>query len=397
MKMLIKNFVKKIIPSEKRQIILRKCNYLLSGGKKIKSKVRLSVIDDGYHSTCGYYDLDPVRNGFLLYITSDKAYEIASIKCLDIKSGKKEELFKGLVLNWQQGNRLRWLGEKRYIFNSYENDSYISVECDHGKKKLHSYPVYDANETFAISIDFNRLGYLRPGYGYTKFAYNEVSQDDIAISVYDIETDEQVFTIRFSDILRVLAQEKITINDINNCYINHISISPLKDKFLFFFIEKQKTIHMCYLMVWEKNGIKLMDRELSASHYTWKDNKTILATMYTPSRECGYFYYNTESGKRTDVLPNKLKMDGHPTFIDGNVFVTDTYPDKAGFQKILLVNEQSGDITTVLKIYSTSKHMGVQRCDLHPRYSVENNRVYFDADIDGRRRIYSFLVGENKV
>ena len=71
MKMLIKRLIKTVIPSEKRKKIMRKVFFLLSGGKKIRSSVFLSIIEDAYHSSCGYYDLDPVRNSQLLYITSD--------------------------------------------------------------------------------------------------------------------------------------------------------------------------------------------------------------------------------------------------------------------------------------------------------------------------------------
>lgn len=149
-------------------------------------------------------------------------------------------------------------------------------------------------------------------------------------------------------------------------------------------------------MVWNKNKIIILDKELSASHYTWKDNNIIMATMYDSKRNCRYFFYNTETLEKNIVMEDLLVKDGHPTFVSENLFVTDTYPDKAGFQKILLVDTQKKEVKTVLSIYSSSKHMGVERCDLHPRYDFENNSVYFDADIDGRRRIYGFNLGDVK-
>ena len=50
MKNIIKKIVKTIIPSKKRKMILRKGYYFLSGGKKIRSSVPLSIIGDAYHS-----------------------------------------------------------------------------------------------------------------------------------------------------------------------------------------------------------------------------------------------------------------------------------------------------------------------------------------------------------
>ena len=43
-----------------------------------------------------------------------------------------------------------------------------------------------------------------------------------------------------------------------------------------------------------------------------------------------------------------------------------------------------------MSIYSSAKHLGEKRCDLHPRVSLNSGKVYFDADIDGKRRIYVF-------
>ena len=71
-----------------------------------------------------------------------------------------------------------------------------------------------------------------------------------------------------------------------------------------------------------------------------------------------------------------------------------TYPDAAGFQRILLVDIANERINECVSIYSSAKHVGVERCDLHPRISKETNEVYFDADIDGHRRVYSFSLLE---
>ena len=95
-------------------------------------------------------------------------------------------------------------------------------------------------------------------------------------------------------------------------------------------------------------------------------------------------------------MADKLIKDGHPTYINDDCIITDTYPDKAGFQEILFVDITRGRIQQCVSIYSTSKHLGVERCDLHPRIAKDNKKVIFDADVDGHRRIYTFDIEEIK-
>lgn len=383
---LIKQIVYKIFGNNIGKQVRRVVNYYKSGREKINCSIKYKTFSCGYHTSCGYYDLDPIREGELLVISSDNSVEKAKIHKINIETCEDRIVGESFVVNWQQGNRLKWIGNNRLIFNSFEKGEYVSVEMCDSVRKIHPWPIYDVNRDTAVTLDFNRLGWLRPGYGYTKFPLREITLNDCAIRFFKLSTNINITSISYRDIIEKIPREVC----LQKCYVNHLSFSPSGRKCLFFFIEIVNGIHQCSLGVWDGERVLFLDTDLSASHYTWKDDNTILTTSYDKERKCRYYLYSLEDMKRQEVLPDILKQDGHPTYIKDDIIVTDTYPDQAGFQKIRVVDISSKKVQDVLSIYSTAKHVGVERCDLHPRYAKETQEIYFDADIDGKRRVLGF-------
>lgn len=383
---IIKNILYFLFGDDIGSKIKRIIKFYLSGKKKINSVVELREISICYHTSCGYYDFDPVRNGKLLFITSGKNYNEVNINKYDLQSKQNKVIEKGYVLNWQQGNRLLWINDNTFIFNNFLNNRYISEEIRNNDRVIHKFPIYDVSSNIAVSVDFNRLGWMRPGYGYRKFQVQNVEINDVAFTFFDLNNDKIIKKILYGDIIYQLKKQV----NLNNCYINHLKFSPDGKKLMFFFIEIVNGRHMCYLSLYQNNQILILDKELCASHYTWRNNEELLVTSYDNNRNCNYYIYNIVTETREIIMRDKLKTDGHPTFIDATRFITDTYPDSCGFQKILYVDIERSEIKELVSIYSSAKHLGEKRCDLHPRVSLNSGKVYFDADIDGKRRIYVF-------
>ncbi len=380
---MFKKIVKKFIGEYTLSSIKRVICKIRSGKETIITKYPLRVISEGKHTSCGYYDHTPVCSNKLLYISTDSNMKTVFNHCLDFETCCQTYTVSNIA-NWQQGNRLFWIEKDRYIYNDFEKGAYVSKEINRGETMTHPWPVYDANGQIAVSLDFSRLGSLRPGYGYSELPPTDITENAIAMSIYRLDSEAKICDITYRNLLDALKEKVI----LSRCYINHISISPKGDRVLFFFIEKKETFHMCYLGIWDSGKIRFLERELSASHYTWKDNDTILTTSYDAQRNCGYYLYHVSACTRKDVLRDVLIEDGHPTYISEKLFLTDTYPDSAGYQRIKLVNLETGEVETLLEIYSSAKHMGVKRCDLHPRYDSEHEKIYFDANTDGWRRLY---------
>lgn len=383
---IIKKIIYAIFGDDIGKKIKRVVGYYRSRKKKVNTNVELKTIVEGFHTSCGYYDFDPVENGVLLLVTTDKKHEKTDVIEYDLFARTSKKTGKGEVVNWQQGNRLMWIGKGTYIYNSFSDDQYISIEHFEKNNIIHKWPVYDVYGNMAVSLDFNRLGWMRPGYGYTNFPLTEINETDCAIRLFDLSNDKEIAVITYAELKEALG---VSV-DLHNCYVNHLKFSPSGNRFMFFFIEIKNGRHMCYLSVYDNGNVNILDKELCASHYTWKNDNEILVTSYDDKHECGYYLYNVNNEDRILVLEKQLKKDGHPTYISEDCFITDTYPDSAGFQRILHVDLKNETIKELVAIYSTAKHVGVERCDLHPRVSKKNNSVYFDADIDGRRRVYEF-------
>lgn len=389
---MLKSFIKHLIGDYTVARVKRVMNKLRSGKNLIVTEYPLDTIEDGYHTFFGYYDHTPANHNKILYLTANEKMSIGINKCVDVVPKKEIKEIMTHAINWQQGDRLYWIGKDRFLFNDFDGENYISREVFDNHVVTHPWPIYDSNGEIAISVDFTRLGYLRPGYGYTDLSFPDITEESTAISVYKLSTEELLYSVKYEDIIAVLNDDV----NIKQCYINHISISPDGKKFLFFFIEKRHSVHMCYLCLCESGQITLLEEKLSASHYTWRDNTTIMTTSYDDKRNCKYYMYDISLKQRKVILENDLVEDGHPTFVTDTIFITDTYPDAAGYQRIKMINLETKEIDMLIEIYSTSKHMGVERCDLHPRYDRDNKKLYFDADVDGHRRLYILNLEEHR-
>jgi hypothetical protein len=77
----------------------------------------------------GYYDKSPLNcsGNFLLYHEADiPTYKLPStsipirIILKNLQSGK-EDIFASYCYNWQQGSRLQWIDDQRFIYNDYDS------------------------------------------------------------------------------------------------------------------------------------------------------------------------------------------------------------------------------------------------------------------------------------
>ena len=361
----------------------------LSGRKNVDTALAYRTISVGHHTSCGYYDWDPVRDGTLLLTASDKRLRKATVCGVDLATLETRPMAETVAVNWQQGCRLRWVAENRLLYNDFQGGQYVCVEVADGEERVHPYPVYDATAEVAVSLDFERLGRLRPGYGYTlRGDHAAIGPETAAMRVYRVRDDALLAEIPYRALMDALA---LSVK-LDACYVNHVSFSPDGSQFLFFFVEIVGGRHLCRMGVYrmESGKIAFAETALSVSHYTWKDAHTILATAYDDRRRCGYYLYTLPGMSRETVMPDKLKQDGHPTYINPGQFITDTYPDAAGYQELRLVTPERDEVRVLARLYSTARHLGENRCDLHPRYSARAQAVFVDADIRGRRKVYQF-------
>ena len=385
--------IKRLFSPRQRRLIKKIYNDIFHHQPKIISDYLVETIDAD-NSFFGYYDIVPVNQDRILYLKLNK--QIADIWIYDIVHRTKTRINKTFIWNWQQGCRLRWAKDGKSIYyNDLRNTKLVSVKYNLVSKDelVFDMPFYDVDrrEVYGLSLDFCRLGKKRPGYGYVVGEYCDPSVDELldnGVILVNLNTQEKKTVVRYRQLLDCYSLETVS-EDIKKCYINHLSFSPSGVKFLFFWLMIQPNgIHRASLYVYdiEKEKLTLLENELSVSHYTWKDDNTLLVTAYDQERNCRYYEYNIREKTRNIICEKVLTEDGHPSYISENEIVTDTYPDKYGYERIKYVNIQNGVVQELLRVYHSYKVTGEQRCDLHPRLCDDGRCICFDANISGKRQ-----------
>jgi hypothetical protein len=362
---------------------------------------------DGLESFFGYYDKPPMsEDGLTIVHLTESATNTQprienSIKVAVMDKGNHEVLLEidTKTYNWQQGARAHWLSSDLLIFNDVDGiaQKYISRVFSISQKKevmTFDWPVQDSfGSDFYLSINYRRLMAMRPDYGYRNLP--KLNQTEL-----ENTTDDGVWRI---DFVSGKAQLLLSIDDVRQVdnskefdgalhKLNHIVISPTGKQFIFlhrYFIGKRRIDR---LMLAESDGsaIKTLATFGMVSHCFWANESTVLGYLRGPNGKDAYWLINVDTGEFTHYANGALDKygDGHPHVV-GDWFITDTYPDKARMQYLLLCNWKTGEIKQIGEFFHGFNFSGESRCDLHPRLSADGKNVFFDSVFSGKRQLYS--------
>jgi len=378
---------------------------------KYKSDFEIVQLGDDTESFFGYYDKSPVnQNGkYMIYHKSSYpsnkkpvADQPISVVLYDLMQHKEICLFPSSAWNWQQGTKLQWISASRFIFNDYdkERDIYISkiVNAENGEiEKVIDFPVYEAGEDFAISLNFSLLNLMRPDYGYRNMkSYHEHKQSEDGICWIDFKSNSSKLLLSLDDCIHLHARQNM-----NNArhWINHIMLAP-----------DQK--HFIFLHRWNKDGRKydalilsdLAGKELRCladddmvSHCCWINNTEIIAYMRAKNSGDKYYRINIVTGSR-EILGKGIidnYGDGHPGVYD-QMLLFDTYPNKARMKELFVFDMNTAKIVKLAEFFESLCYYGETRCDLHPRWSPDGKEVFFDSVHSGKRHLYKLIIGDQK-
>ena len=391
---MISTVISKILTPSTKCGIRRILHFLYrvkSGEKKIQSSYKINRISDSKADVFfGYYDITPFdkTDKKLLYI---KRYNDKSVDIIlrDIFTETETVLTTSNAWNWQQGCRLRWIDDNIISFNDYRKGEYINRILDLNTSNLKniSWPLYDISpdKSLGLSLNFERLGFLRPGYGYRCQNIKPSDFDDTGISIIDIASNTVIKEIPLSEIHKITDSKQ----PIASCYINHLAFGPTSNKFLFFWIEIINGYHKASLIVYDilTQQYHILENEMKVSHYVWESDNSIICSAYKAPSLCNYYRYSLENNSKEVISPQILNQDGHPSFFTEREIITDTYPDKNGFQKLFIVGISNTQVKGLLRIYSNPQNTGEKRTDLHPRLNHKKNSICIDSRINKRREI----------
>lgn len=365
---------------------------IVSGNKKINTQFKVTEFSKpGCHTYFGYYDVSPFQGERVIYVERERDSKVCKVVLNDINNTSKQYVADSRAWNWQQGIRLRWFPKTENVisFNDYIDGKYINriIDLDTKEETRIHWPLYDISPDgkLGVTLDFERLGIMRPGYGYTCEPYEEGDLWNDGISIIDIEKNQLVKKITYKELSESIKE----VDDVNHFYLNHLSFSPDGTKFLFFWIDECKGFHQASLGVYDIPTGELipLETEGKASHYVWDGSDEIICTVLNRKFVCQYCRFNIRERSKKHICPNSLKVDGHPSIFAKDVLLTDTYPDTRGFQHIYLVNEKEDTKMEVVKIYSIPTTNLERRTDLHPRLSDDMKYVSFDSSHDTLRKM----------
>ena len=381
--------------------------------------VRRITPTDG-HYFFGYYDLQPFNKSGKYHLTHKTDFmdrlqtkgDISQIGLIHTENNAYEKLETTKAWNFQQGAMLQWnplMPEREIIYNDLSNGEHVGVVMDihTGKKRYLDRPVSNVSPDgrYALSVNMSRLYDFRPGYGYAEpadaFYYRKHSKND-GVFLIDMQTGKSKLILSLEEIWEFSGSffakdEKIIIN--------HITFNTDGSRFLMLVrnFPPMGVRHDTAVITANRDGsdMYMLSGYGVQSHYFWLDEKQLI--IYSDGKELpcsrgwannyilkdkthegsimanGYFYFDNHMS----VSPNKKLM------------LTDSYPsDDFRMQPLMLYSFEKDVCVEIGRYYSVPSVCTDVRCDLHPRWNREGNKITFDSTHEGFRGIYQIELDE---
>jgi len=356
----------------------------------------------------GYYDKSPINitNEYIIFHSSNIDTKnlpnlnlAVDIVVYDIKNNQYKVIDRSFAYNWQQGSRLMWIDKYKFIYNIYEDEEYKSKIYDIKTNifKVINFPIYDTyKDRFAISLNFERLDIGRVDYAYKnkniKINWNDNKNDGLYF--IDLEKNEKRFILSLHEVMEF--NYKDSMKNAKHKF-NHIMISPNGKKIMFmhrWFLENGRRLDT--LLICDKDGrnLKVIADKGMVSHCFWYDSENIFGYLREFAGD-KFYIININTLEKKVIGENMIDRfgDGHPT-INKEKVVFDTYPDKARMLHLFRYDIKVNSLEELGEFFQSFDFYGETRCDLHPRFSFDGKKIFFDSVHEGKRHLY--MMGLNK-
>ena len=371
----------------------------------------------------------------------------------DIPSGDWHPIDTTDSFSWQQGAMLQWLpgegNENKVIYNCSANGHLKSkiLDLETRETELIDWPIYGITPDGKKSIALN----MERSYWCRAYHYMSVANPDYDVSILEsdgiFEVDLEKNTVKrivsIRDVLEIDADKNFP--ELKH-WFEHIMINPSGTKFVFLhrFAPIDKPLLYETRMVManiDGTGIQVIPgwRDYSWSHFGWNnDDSFTIYTVKIPKMQkeltgalknastnklsfstlkrmalssikkmmphrlkkilkggTEYYQYYSANSDGLFELQRELKdpifnIDGHPSFTkDGKYMITDSYPDKNKFQRLMVYNISTNKGVIIGKFYAPLKGNPAS-CDLHPKLCRNNNYLVVDSAYTGKHRMIMF-------
>lgn len=304
-----------------------------------------------------------------------------------LKEGRFEQVSETFSWCWQQGSMLEFFDDDTLIWNDIEDDHFVA-RLSNGK--CYDRPVYtlSADRKYALSLNFSRLDVERPGYGYpggNDTAMLHAFPADDGIFLLDLTTGKSKLIIS----LQQLVDEFYAPGaDSNVNWVNHLTISPDGRKIAFIhrfrcygpwgrgvksYVTRMFTANIDGSNLWK------LPIDFHASHYTWKNCDELIVYSRLPKGGDQYRIYKVGNNSPRIFAQDRLPANGHCSFSpDQRLLLTDSYTEADGCRELVIYDEEK-DVRYSLGRFFSPDILFCTRCDLHPRWSKDGQRISFDS------------------
>ncbi len=359
----------------------------------------------------GYYDKCPWDASGRYLLGMEIGYcdrnpepgEPLTVGLIDTDDGNRfVELDRTLAWSWQQGTMLQWLGsapDRRVVYNTLDEATvaYQAVIRDIIDGSVRTLPraIYalSLDGTQALTLDYERVNRLRPGYGYLMVP--ERDADDPAptgkgIYQIDIESGRDRLILPLAEVAARDPDERFQGS--TQHWFNHLQFNPSGTRFIVLHRWKRPDRGWwtrLYTARPDGSDLRLHADEGLVSHFDWRDDRTILAWARVEGAS-GFFLIDVETNEATRFAPEVLTRDGHCSYSpDRRWILNDTYPDRDRLQHLMVIRSSDRSVFEVGAFYLAPELRGPFRCDLHPRWNRDGTKVCIDsAHIDKTRQMY---------
>ena len=363
--------------------------------------------DDGYEYFYGYYDKSPwdATDRYMIALKMKQTYksvapkEVGAVCLIDTK--KDNKIYKiGVTHSWnvQQGCMAQWMGpdfKSRVIYNDFRDGKYCSVIYSLKEKqevKVFPLPVYDVSRdgTYALSLDFNRLHRMRPGYGYSNLpdaSKGVLCPEETCIWKMNIENGEVEDLFKYTDFAAFGHDASM---DGAEHKVNHLMISPNGKRFMVLhrWFQKGRKHTRLVTVNLDKTEMYNLSDDVFVSHCYWKNDKEILS--FLRKKETGdHYYLMRDKTQEYKLYWPELNTDGHCSYSpDRRYIITDTYPNRKRIASVYLCTEEENTSRKIARVFSPFRYDNDCRCDLHPRWSRSGDKICIDSVHEGKRGVY---------
>ncbi len=310
--------------------------------------------------------------------------------------------------NFQEATMAHWLAtapQTRFIFNDSVDGKFVSVVFDMTNKtrRVVPYPVsaVSPDGKWAVSINYARLRLTRPDYGYGgngQDARRDVTWPaDDGLWLVNLESGEAKLIVSIASVRDRMPQVK---DPKALAYFCHTVFSRDGSKVFWLARSVENLSDQQVVRRWETTAFtcnrdgsgvrRCFPDGWGGSHFNWLDGDRLMVTAKFEDAVYSHVLFTVGKSDYVRLGGGLLDFDGHGVFSnDGKWMATDTYPDKLGERKLMVLRMSDQAILPlgtyfVPEIYRET----YSRCDLHPRWRPDGKMLGFNSVHELSRQVY---------